>query len=279
VGDRRDQRLAASVRAGTAVYGSGVLIIVPPSESKRPPARSGAPVDLESLSFPELTPTRRRVADALVTTSGSLDAFRRLYVGPALAPQVAANTHLFELPAVPVLSLYTGPLHDGLDAAGLSEAGAARAERSLVVNSALWGALRPSDRVPPYRLHVCAHLVGMEDLEPLWRAVLPGVLALAAGDDGVIVDLRSPTYQATGRPAGLAERTVTLRIDRGPRGRRIGDVIAKRVRGEAAHHLLESGEDPADPSELAAVLGKRWPVRLDPPERVGTPWAMTLSFD
>ena len=264
---------------GTTDYGFAVLIVVPPSESKRPPERNGPPVDLDRLSFPELTSTRRRIADALVRTSGSLDAFKRLYVGPSIAPEVAANTHLFELPAMPVLDIYTGPLHEGLDAAGLSEAGAARAERSVVVNSALWGALRPSDRVPPYRLHVCSHLIGVEDLEPLWREVLPGVLAGAAGRDGVVVDLRSPAYQATGRPSGIGDRTVTLRIELGPRGDRIGDVVAKRARGMAAHHLLESDADPGSPDELAAVLADRWPTRLDPPDRRGGPWTMTLSIE
>jgi cytoplasmic iron level regulating protein YaaA (DUF328/UPF0246 family) len=256
-----------------------MLIIVPPSESKRRPAPAGTPIDLDALSFPELTPTRRRVADALVRTSGSLDAFRRLQVRPTLAPEVAANTHLFELPVMPVLDLYTGPVHDGLDAAGLSAAAAARAERSLVVNSALWGLLRSSDRVPPYRLHVCAHLVGLDDLEPIWRDVLPDVMAQAAGDEGVVVDLRSTTYQATGLPKGLGDRTAWLRIDHGPRGARIGEVISKRLRGAAAHHLLESGMDPVDPPELASVLADRWPVRLDPPERPGRPWTLTLSME
>lgn len=256
-----------------------MLIIVPPSESKRPPARVGDPVDIDRLSFPELTHVRRRIADALMRTSGGLDAFQRLFVRPSIAPEVARNTHLFELPAMPVLDLYTGPLHEGLDAPSLSAAARARTLDSLVINSALWGALRPSDRVPPYRLHVCAHLVGMESLEPEWRRVLPDVLASAAGSTGVVVDLRSPTYQATGLPANLGDRTVSLKVDLGTRGHRIGDVIAKRIRGEAAHHLLESGADPAGPRELADVLADRWAVRLVTPERRGKPWTLTLSVE
>lgn len=255
-----------------------MLIVVPPSESKRPPRAEGKPVDLDGLSFPELDSTRRAIVAALIETSAGLDAFERLYVRPTLADEVARNTRLLELPAIPVLDVYTGPLHDGLDAARLSEAGAARAREQLVVTSAVWGALRPRDRIPPYRMHICAHLQGMERVEPAWREVLPDVLADAAGD-GLIVDLRSPTYQAAGMAARASDRTVTLRVDQGPRGHRIGDVIAKRVRGEAAHHLLETNADPGGPQELADALAERWPVRLEPPERRGKPWTMTLSLD
>lgn len=256
-----------------------MLIIVPSSESKRPPPAAGDPVALDQLSFPALTPTRRRIADALVRTSADLDAFQRLGVRPTLAHEVVRNTRLLDLPAIPVLDVYTGPVHDGLDAARLSAAATARAGECLVVVSALWGALRPSDRIPPYRLHLGARLIGIDRLDLAWRDVLPHALAQAAADTGLVVDIRSPAYQATGLPTGLGDRTVTLRVDQGAPGHRIGEVITKRARGAAARHLLESGADPGDPEALADVLAARWPVRLSSPERPGKPWTMTLSMD
>ena len=234
---------------------------------------------MEELSFPALLPTRRRVAAALVETSAHLDAFRRLGVRPTLLREVITNTRLFELPAIPVLDLYTGPFHDGLDASRLSAEATARAGETLVVTSALWGALRPADRIPPYRLHLNAYLIGIDRLAAAWREVLPGVLAEAGGDAGVVVDLRSPAYQSAGMPAGLGDRTVTIRVDQGSPGHRIGDVITKRVRGAAARHLLESGADPAHPDELADVLADRWAVRLSSPDGPGKPWTLMLSID
>jgi len=184
-----------------------VLIIVPPSESKRTPPDHGSPVALGQLSFPELTPTRAWILDALIETSAGADAFARLSERPSMAAWIARNTRLRELATRPAAEVYVGPLHVGLDVAALSPAAAARAERSVVITSALWGALRPGDRIPAYRMRASSDLVGIGRVEPTWRAILPALFARLAGSDGVILDLRPPSFQAMGcRPPSATER-------------------------------------------------------------------------
>lgn len=255
-----------------------MLIIVPPSESKRPPPERGRPVALNELSFPELAPLRSRILDALIETSSGADAFARLSERPTMAAWIARNARLLELATRPAADVYAGPLHAGLDLASLSGAAAERAERRVVITSALWGALRAGDRIPAYRMRPWSNLVGLGRVEPIWRSVLPGLLARLAGPDGVVFDLRPPSFQAMGMPARLGDRTVAVRVEGfSSDGRRIGDVVAKRIRGQAARQLIESTQEPAEPDALADLLGERWPVSLVPPARAGRPWTLTLS--
>jgi hypothetical protein len=255
-----------------------MLIILPPSESKRPAPDSDPVLELGQLSFPALSAMRSRVLEALVTTSERPDALRRLLVGPSLAGEVERNRHLRELPTRRAVDTYAGPLYVGLDPASWSPQVVTRAARQVVIVSALWGAVRPDDRIPPYRLHVCARLTGMDRLEPTWRSVLPAILTETARSSGPIVDLRSPAYQAVGRPADLDEETVTLRVRPSPTGAsHVGDVVAKRIRGEAAAHLLSSSGDPEDPLDIADRLALRWPVEVEPPGDRSRTWTITLE--
>jgi cytoplasmic iron level regulating protein YaaA (DUF328/UPF0246 family) len=266
-----------------------VLILVPPSESKALPPDTGPPVDLAGLSFPELTGMRAAILDALIETSAGPDAFTRLFERPSMAGWIARNTRLRDLPTRPAAEVYTGPLHVGLDLRSLRPAddgpGAAASgpgdiDDRVVILSVLWGPLRPSDRIPPYRMRVWSDLVGVGRVEMRWRGVLPELLARLAGDDGLVFDLRPPSIQALGMPAGIGHRTVAIRVDAlSTDGRRIGDVIAKRTRGEAGHLVLATGADPTEPDELADLLGDRWPVRLEPPPRPRQPWQLTLTIE
>ena len=128
-----------------------MLILLPPSESKAN-RRRGRPADPSTWSFPELAPTRARVAAALAEVSRSPDAPALLGVSPGLLDEVARNLVLDTAPATPAAEVYTGVLYDALGLPTLDTAARRRANRWLVVVSALHGAVRPGDRITAYRI-------------------------------------------------------------------------------------------------------------------------------
>ena len=220
---------------------------------------------------------RSRVLDGLVATSARSDALTRLTVGDRAADEVARNTRLRELPAGPALEIYAGVLYDALGAASLSAAAKRRARSRVVVVSSLFGLLRPTDHIPPYRLPICADLVDVDGLERSWRPVVGPALAAAAGPAGVIVDCRSSSYLAVGTASGLASRTAVLRVVRDATdGRSVGAHVGKRVRGEVARHLLELGADPQTPAGLGEALAERWTVAVTPPASPTRPWTVDI---
>jgi cytoplasmic iron level regulating protein YaaA (DUF328/UPF0246 family) len=243
-----------------------VLLLLPPSEGKAPAATRGRPVDLASLSFPELTATRQKVLDALVRLCGEdpARAAQALGLSAGLTHEVARNALLTHTPARTVATLYTGVLYDALRLATLDPAARRRAGRSVVVVSGLWGALRPGDRVPPYRLSMGVRLPEVGALASVWRPALADVLPGAAGR-GLVVDLRSTTYAAAWRPAGpLAGRTVAVRVLAERDGRRsVVSHMAKHTRGQVARHLLATGADPRTPAALREALADAFEVELD----------------
>lgn len=222
------------------------------------------------LSFPALQDTRARVAAALAEVSARPDAARLLGVSPGLGEEIARNTRLARAPAVRVAALYSGVLYDALDLAGLEPVARRRANRRLVVVSALYGALRPTDAVAPYRLSMAVNLAGLGPLAGIWRGPLSRVLPTAAGH-GVIVDCRSSTYAAAWAPGPESARQwVHIRVPGATH-------LAKHTRGLVARHLCQAGNDLRTPKALARHLAGRFQVELHEPARAGRPWVLDTS--
>ena len=254
-----------------------MLVLLPPSEGKtRPSARRGR-LDLTRLSWPELNAAREQVLGALAEVSAAPDALERLGVGASLADEVAANVGLRTAPSAAAAEVYSGVLYDALDVAGLSPGARRRANRRVVVVSALWGALRLGDRIPAYRLSMGTTLPGVGPLATYWRTHLDDVLTAAAGT-GLVVDCRSSTYQAAWTPTpGVARRTVAVRVLQEQDGRRsVVSHMAKHTRGLVSRHLLERGTDPRTPKALAAALAERFACELHAPDRTGRTWTLDV---
>lgn len=240
-----------------------MLILLPPSEGKTAPA-AGPRFDYCALRFPELGPARELVLDELARVSDSPDALKALKVGASLAAEVARNTRLLEEPAAPAHSVYSGVLYDALGYGTLPPAARERADRQVLVVSALWGALGFADPIPAYRLSISARLPGTGALAAYWKRQLSGVLDKHA-DGRLVVDCRSSTYAAAWAPDPASGAAVNVfQIRNGER--KVVSHFAKHTRGELARHLLaRSGPEPRTPGELLAAAEEKWQAELLPP--------------
>ena len=233
-----------------------MLVLLPPSEGKTAPRR-GRPLDLATLSFPTLSATRQVLLDTLVTLARTDPELARTVLGLSERQheEVERDAGLLTAPCAPAGAVYSGVLYDALDLATLPTAARRRATSSLVVSSALFGAVRLGDRIPAYRLSGNVSLPGLGSVAALWRPVLGEELAAAAGR-GLVIDLRSSTYAAMWSPdPEQAGRTVTVRVlHQLPDGSRaVVSHFNKATKGRLVRALLVDGAGPRDAAGLAAA--------------------------
>ena len=132
-----------------------MLILLPPSEGKNQPAGKSK-LNLAKLAF----------ADHL------LDIRTRL-----------VTKTLATAPAAKAIDVYSGVLYQALDWGSLSATAKARGDKSLLIVSAIFGVLRPSDVIPNYKAKIKS-----SD----WKSDLKPVLDGLEAD--LIIDCRSSTY-------------------------------------------------------------------------------------
>lgn len=246
---------------------------------------TGDPVDLDALSFPELIGHRVDLMAALVLLcrDDAVKAAEVLGLGPTQACEVERNAALPHAPAAPARDVYAGILYDALDLKRISGPAADRANASIIVTSAVFGAIRPSDHIPAYRLGGSVSLPGIGPIATFWRPVLRDALSASAGGS-LVLDLRSTTYAAFWRPpATIAGRVVAARVLHEVDGRRT--VVShhnKATKGHLLRSLLTDDEFPAitTPDDLATALRAHgWTVELTAPQRAGRPWLLDVVVD
>jgi cytoplasmic iron level regulating protein YaaA (DUF328/UPF0246 family) len=237
-----------------------MLILLPPSETKRDGGDPAHPLSLDALSFPQLTKPRQRAVSALRRLARNRGAAAALRLGPTQARELERNKQLESGPTMAAIERFDGVLYEGLDVSTLPPIARAFAHDHLGIASALFGLLGPDDPIPAYRLSPDSRLPGTP-LKALWRGPIG---ALLAAESGMILDLRSEAYAALG-PAPLRAESWYLRVMfEGPDGRRRAlNHFNKKAKGEFVRAVLLAGIDHPDAASLtswAAATG----IRLEP---------------
>jgi cytoplasmic iron level regulating protein YaaA (DUF328/UPF0246 family) len=223
-------------------------VLLPPSEGKSAPPE-GEPVDLDSLAFgAELGARRSELLDALERLGGvsSAKALKQLAISKGQAGEIAVDAGLRRAPAAPAAEVYSGVLYDRLGLAALP----ARARRRVLIASALWGFVRPEDRIPYYRLSAKARLDGIGPLASWWRPALTEALPDKEGE--LIVDMRSAAYAAAWKPQRATLLAVRAFSESGGKRKPVSH-MAKAVRGDVARALLLAKKIPKNPEAAAAI--------------------------
>jgi cytoplasmic iron level regulating protein YaaA (DUF328/UPF0246 family) len=226
-----------------------VLVLLPPSETKAP-GGDGAPLELATLTAPELTGVRTEIAEALVKLADDVPAARAaLGLSAKQDAEIARNAELWTSPTRPAIERYTGVLYDALDVRAMSRAQRARAARRLAVGSALFGLVRAEDSIPAYRLSAGSSLPGLPTLRALWKPALSPVLAAV---DELVVDLRSGSYAALAPVPGAI--TLEVLSERPDGSRSVVSHFNKAHKGRVARLLALSTAEPTDVVRLRSLL-------------------------
>jgi cytoplasmic iron level regulating protein YaaA (DUF328/UPF0246 family) len=234
-----------------------MLILLPPSEGKAVPG-DGPALELSDLAFGEhLTPPRQRLIAALEKLGSGPEsrALEALGFSAGQAGDIAHDSALATAPAAPAAGIYTGVLYDRLDFPGLSRAASKRTGSQVLIASALWGFVRPSDAIPYYRFSMKARLPGIGAPTSFWRPQLAAAMEASGLDreGALMLDMRSGAYSAAWKPKEATLLPVKAFTETGGTRKAVSH-MAKATRGEVARTVLEAGSTPGDPEAVAGLL-------------------------
>jgi len=211
-----------------------MLILLPPSEKKKA-ATSPEKFDLSSLTFAaELTKIR---------TQATID-YDFSHTSPAI-------------------EIYDGVLYQGLGWDSLSAIQKKRANSRVLIVSALFGLVRPLDKIFQYKLKID---------HKLWRDSIAEVSEKFV--DELVIDCRSSTYKSvwTINP----ENTVDVRVFKVTGAERsVITHMSKKYRGELTGHLLTQASDPITPADVQRMAAQLFECELHPPTH-DQPWVLNL---
>ena len=173
----------------------------------------------------------------------------------------------------PAVLAFDGDVYDGLDAKTLKAADLAWAQGHLVILSGLYGALRPLDRLQPYRLEMGTALATRQgrDLYAYWGDTVAAYLneRLAGDKAPVVVNLASVEYARVALRKALAARVVDCQFeDWKGGGYKVISFYAKQARGLMARYAIEHRV--RRPAQLAGfdAAGYAFAAEASTPERL-----------
>jgi len=219
-----------------------------------------SPAKTLDYDTPVPAPVRKKATEPLFTArAAELISVLRKQSPAQIATLMALSAPLAELNAAryqawqpeadaanskPALLAFDGDVYGGLDARSLKTADLSWAQDHLVILSGLYGALRPLDRLQPYRLEMGTALKTRHgrDLYAYWGDTVAELINERQAQDAapVVVNLASVEYSRVALRKTLRARVIDCVFEDWKDGRyKVISFFAKRARGLMARHAVE----------------------------------------
>jgi cytoplasmic iron level regulating protein YaaA (DUF328/UPF0246 family) len=231
-----------------------MLLLLPPSETKRV---GGTNLTLEQvhLSYGQLNDARDAVlADLVSLCKRPQLAAKALKLSPKQLGDIEANLAITKAPTMPAYQRYGGTLYKAIDieSFGPHEVEAMRAH--VLMQSALFGLISATDRIPWYRLSANSVLPKVS-LKQIWRDHQDAAWARLTG--GTIIDLRSKAYvDLAPIPEHMDSFFVEVVAEGADGSRRALNHFNKTAKGELVGAFVRAKKAPETFAQLKAVAKK-----------------------
>jgi cytoplasmic iron level regulating protein YaaA (DUF328/UPF0246 family) len=188
-----------------------VIFLLPPSEGKTP-ASKGPKFAPKKLVFPHLTEKRLHLMESLAQLCATQQelAAKVLDLGPAQRDLLTTNAELLTAPCAPAIQIYTGVLYEHLGYSSLSTQARARVDSSVLISSALFGFVSPTNPIPAYRLSGSSIIPQIGSLVGYWKTELLDSLSQFSGE--LILDMRSGSYEKLAPAKQMDQPVVSVKV-------------------------------------------------------------------
>ncbi len=231
-----------------------MLLLLPPSETKRI-GGSNLTIEQVHLSYGQLNEARDLILDSLIKVcKNKAEATKVLKLSPKQQGERELNLAIRQAPTMPAYERYEGTLYKaiGIDTFTKHEVDLMRG--NVLIQSALFGLISATDRIPWYRLSANTVLPKVS-LKKIWREHQDAAYNRLV--DMPIIDLRSKAYvDLAPIPEHLDSYWVEVVAEDSKGQRRALNHFNKTAKGELVGAFVRAKNPPKTITQLKAVAKK-----------------------
>ena len=231
-----------------------MLLLLPPSETKRI-GGSNLTIEQVHLSYGQLNEARDQILDALIKIcKNKAEATKVLKLSAKQQGDRELNLAIRQAPTMPAYERYEGTLYKAIGIDTFTKHEVELMRGNVLIQSALFGLISATDRIPWYRLSANTALPKVS-LKKVWREHQDAAYNRLV--DMPIIDLRSKAYvDLAPIPEHLDSYWVEVVAEDSKGQRRALNHFNKTAKGEFVGAFVRAKTPPKTLTQLKAVAKK-----------------------